>query len=121
MMRDFRDRVKNILRHCTNSFGEQVTYYPRKGGSYKIDGIFDNDFETVDPETEQLVSSNLSMLGVNLNDLNFEMRINDQVQVRNLRYKVVEVREDGQGGASLILHKCEHDKKVYKKKGARSS
>lgn len=119
-MRDFRDRVDRVLKHCTNTFGEVVTYYPKRGGSYKIEGIFDNDFETVDPETEQLVSSNLSMLGVNLNDLNFEMKINDMVQVRNLRYKIMEVREDGQGGASLILHKCEHDKKVYKRKGSRS-
>lgn len=119
-MRDFRDRVDRILKHCTDTFGESVMYYPKKGGSFKIDAIFDNDFETVDPESEQLVSSNLSMIGVNLNDLNFEMKINDMVHVRNLRYKIIEVREDGQGGASLILHKCEHDKKVYKRKGARS-
>lgn len=119
-MRDFRDRVNNILRHCTNNFGEEVTYFPQTGGSIKIRAIFDNDYETIDPETEQLVSTNAPILGVNLNDLNFEMKINDQVQVRNLRYNVVEVREDGQGGAQLILYKLEHDKKVYKKKGATS-
>ena len=120
MMRDFRERVNKVLRHCTSTFGEEVIYYPRKGGSHKIKGIFDNDVELVDPETEQLVSSNASMLGVNLNDLDFEMKIDDQIQIRNLRYIVVEVREDGQGGASLILHKRKHDKKVYKRKGSRS-
>jgi len=120
-MKDFRDRVDRVLRHCTKTFGEQVTYYPQSGGSYKLQAIFDNDFESVDPETEQVISSNQPVLGVNLNDLNFEMRINDMVQVRNLRFRVIEVREDGQGGAQLFLHKTEHDKKVYKKKNSRSS
>lgn len=120
-MKDFRDRVNSVLRHCTSNFGEQVTYYPRDGGTKKIRAIFDNNYESVDPETEQVVSSNQPMIGVNLNDAKFEMRINDQVQVRNLRYKVIEVREDGQGGASLFLHKVEHEKKVFKKKNSRSS
>lgn len=119
-MRDFRDRVNNLLRHCTKNFGEQVVYYPKRGGSHKIEGIFDNDVETVDPETEQLISSQQPILGVNLNDLKFEMKINDQVRIRNLMFRIIEVREDGQGGAQLILHKCEHDKKVNKKKGSRS-
>jgi hypothetical protein len=120
-MVDFRDRVNKILKHCTNNFGECVEYYPRSGGIYKIRGIFDNDFQTIDPETEQVVSSNQSVLGVNLNDTSFELKTTDQVKVRNLMYKVIEVREDGQGGAQLLLHKCEHEKKVFKKKGARSS
>lgn len=119
-MKDFRDRVDRILNKCTNTFGESVSYYPQNGGSYQIRGIFDNDYEAVDPETEQVVSSNQPMLGVNLNDLNFEMKINDMIKIRNLMFKVIEVREDGQGGASLFLHKCEHEKKVYKKKGATS-
>lgn len=119
-MRDFRESVNRVLQHCTKNFGEAVTYFPRTGGSVQLQAIFDNDYESVDPETEQLVSSNQPVLGVNLNDVNFEMKINDTVQVRNLRYRVIEVREDGQGGAQLLLHKTEHDKKVYKKKGATS-
>lgn len=120
-MVDFRDRVDRVLQKCTRILGESVTYYPKRGGSYCINGVFDNEYETVDPETEQVISSNSPVLGVNLNDLKFEMKIEDQVKVRNLMYKVVEVREDGQGGASLFLHKCEHEKKVYKKKNSRSS
>ena len=120
-MVDFRDKVNKILKHCTKNFGEDVQYYPSSGGTYCLRAIFDNDFQTVDPETEQVVSSNQSVIGVNLNDTNFELKTNDQVKVRNLMYKVIEVREDGQGGAQLLLHKCENEKKVFKKKGARSS
>lgn len=119
-MTDFRDRVDRLLNKCTKVFGEDVVYYPRSGGSRSLRAIFDNDYESVDPETEQVISSNQPVLGVNLNDFNFEMRIDDTVKVRNLTYRVVEVREDGQGGANLFLHKSEHEKKVVKKKGAAS-
>lgn len=120
-MVDFRDRVDRLLDKCTKTFGEKIIYYPKSGGSYPIEAIFDNDYENVDPETEQVVSSNQPVIGVNLNDLKFEMKKDDQARVRNLMYRVVEVREDGQGGASLFLHKCEHEKKVFKKKNSRSS
>lgn len=120
-MVDFRDRVDRLLNKCTKTFGECVTYYPQKGGSFKINGIFDNEYESVDPDTEQVISSNQPVLGVNLNDLDFEMRISDMIQIRNLMFKVIEVREDGQGGATLLLHKTEHEKKIYKKKNSRSA
>lgn len=120
-MRDFRERVDRVLKHCTKTFGESVQYYPQSGGSHKLQAIFDNEFESVDPETEQVISSNQPVLGVNLNDVNFELRTNDSVKVRNLRFKIIEVREDGQGGAQLFLHKVEHDKKVYKKKNSRTA
>lgn len=120
-MVDFRNKVDRVLNKCTKTFGESVTYYPQAGGSFCIQGIFDNEHESVDPETEQLVSSNQPMLGVNLNDLDFEMRINDMIKIRNLLHKVIEVREDGQGGASLFLHRSEHEKKIYKRKDSRSS
>lgn len=120
-MVDFRDRVDKLLSKCTNTFGECVTYYPQRGGSYQIRGIFDNEYEAVDPETEQLISSQQPVLGVNLNDLKFEMKVKDQIHIRNMRFHVVEVKEDGQGGASLILHKCNHEEKIFKKKNSRSS
>ena len=119
-MISFRDRVDRILQKCTKTFGESIEYYPRNGGFYSICGIFDNDYESIDPETEQLISSNQPVLGVNLNDVDFEMKINDTLKVRNLTYKVYEVREDGQGGASLLLHKHSHEKKVNKKESATS-
>ena len=119
---DFRDRVNRVLNSCTKTFGEDCLYYPpNKNGSFPIRGIFDNDFEAVDPDTEQVISSNNPVLGVNLFDLSFELKVNGKVKIRNLNYKIYEIREDGQGGASLLLHKCDHGQKVFKKKNSRSA
>lgn len=119
---DFRDRVGRVLKSCTNTFGEQVTYYPPdKNGSFLLRGIFDNDFQAIDPDTEQVISGNQPVLGVNLFDLDFEIKISGKIKLRNLMYKIYDVREDGQGGASLLMHKCDHGQKVFKKKNSRSS
>lgn len=120
-MVDFRDRVDKVLKSCTREFGEDCTYYPSdRNGSYKLRGIFDNDWQQVDPDTEQVISSNQPVLGVNLFDLNFEIKPGGKVKIRNLMYKIYDVREDGQGGASLLMHKCDHGQKVYKKKDSRT-
>ena len=118
MAKDFRDRVSRVLNHATKAFGEEVTYYPQAGGSLFITGIFDNEYESVDPDTEQVISANQPVLGVNLNDVSFELKAEDSVKIRNLTYKIYDVREDGQGGASLLLHRCDSGQKVFKKKGA---
>ncbi len=115
-MVDFRDRVDKVLNICTNNFGEMCTLYPDLGGSYDLRGIFDNNFELVDPDTEQVISANHSVLGVNLFNLDFEVKTRDKVQIRNVLYSIYDIREDGQGGASLLLHRCKHESKVYKKK-----
>jgi len=117
---DFRDRVNNLLKSATKAFGELVEYYPSIGGTYEIRAIFDNEYEAMDSESEQLISSNLPVLGVNLNDLDFEIKVGDTVLVRNLIFKIYDVREDGQGGARLYIHRANHDQKVVKKKGSTS-
>lgn len=114
-MVDFRDRVNRILKSSTKTFGEPITYYPKKGGVYKIRGIFDHDYEAVDPDTEQLVSMNQPALGLNLNDVPFYPSVNDKVQVRNLKYRVIDSREDGQGGATLLLHRLDESSIIDKK------
>ena len=119
---DFRDRVNRVLKSCTNTFGEDVLYYPPdKNGSFKLRGIFDNDYQAIDPDTEQVISGNQPVLGVNLFDLDFEIKKDGLIKLRNLTYKIYDVREDGQGGASLLMHKCDHGQKVFKKKNSRSA
>lgn len=114
-MVDFRDRVKRVLRSSTKLFGEWVQYYPKNGGTYKLRGIFDHDYQAVDPDTEQLVSSNQPALGLNMNDFEFQIKQRDQVQIRNVRYSVIDSREDGQGGVTLLLHKVNESETVNKK------
>lgn len=120
-MIDFRDRVDRLLQHCTSNFGEEVLLLPKKGGRYKIRGIFDNEWEAVDADTEQVTSSNQPVLGINLHRIKIHPKAGDRVKIRNLTYAIYEVREDGQGGASLILHKVDHGKRVRKKKDQEES
>ena len=115
-MADFRNRVDKILKTATKVFGEDVTLLPKKGGRYSIKGIFDNEFEIIDTDTEQTVISNQPRIGINLHNLEIHPKVGDQIKIRNLNFKIVEVREDGQGGASLHLHKVSHGQKVFKKK-----
>lgn len=114
-MVDFRERVDGILRRCTDTFGEQVTLYPKKGGVHKIRAIFDNEHTLVDPDTEQPLSAQQPMLGINLNDVPVDIVYGDIFEVRNIRYRVIENREDGQGGASIFLHRLNDNEKVNKR------
>ena len=117
-MTDFRDRVDKILNASKSAFGESATLFPLSGGEYPIEGIFDNEYQAVDPDTEQVISGNHPVFGINLFDFDFEIKNKDKLKIRNLFYTIYDVREDGQGGASLLIHRCDHEQKVYKKKGA---
>tara|TARA_R110000803_G_scaffold162194_1_gene225791 strand:+ start:6796 stop:7152 length:357 start_codon:yes stop_codon:yes gene_type:complete len=115
-MVDFRDRVDKLLKVATKVIGETCEWRPLQGGIYQIKGIFDNDYEAVDASTEQLISSQIPALGVNLHQLSGRPKPGDGIIVRNLAYKITEVREDGQGGATLFLHKENHAERIRKKK-----
>lgn len=117
-MVDFRDRVDRILDASLRNFGEEIILLPQAGGRKKIRGIFDNEFEIIDPDTEQTISSNQPVVGVNLHNIRTDPKVGDQVKIRNLLFRIYDVREDGQGGAQLFLHKVDHVKKVLKKKSS---
>lgn len=121
MVKDFRDRVDRILNSSTKVFGETVTYYPRSGGVFKIRAIFDHDYQQIDPDTEQVISANQPALGVNMNDLKEAPETEDRVKIRNVTYRVVDAREDGQGGATLLLYRVDERKTVDPKPYSRST
>lgn len=101
---DFRKLVDKVLNKCTETFGEEIIIYPRAGGIYKVRGIFDNDFQVIDANLEQVVSGNQPAIGLNLNDVPIEIKKGDEVEVRTVRYKIQEKKEDGQGGATFLIH-----------------
>lgn len=101
---DFRNLVDNVLFHGMKTFGEKVKFFPKCGGVYEVQAVFDNDFQVVDVQTEQLISANQPALGVNLNDLTVDIKKDDEVEVRGARFRIHEKREDGQGGAVFLLH-----------------
>lgn len=114
-MRNFKNNlVQRILGHNTRILGEEVEYTFKTGGSEKVQVIFDNEWQQVDPDTERLISTNQPVIGVRLSDLSQEARVGDKVYViaENTDYIVQDVQEDGQGGASLFLKR----KKAKKQK-----
>lgn len=107
-MANFKNNlVKKLLGHATNVLGEFVEYCPVNGSPIKIRAIFDNEWEQVDPDTERVVSSQSPILGIRLIDLKSPPKVQDLVTILDSgdKYKVIDIREDGQGGASLFLHR----------------
>ena len=101
---DFRELACEVLDLCECVFGEDVTYEPIRGGSYEIRGIFDNQFEQVDPDTEVVIASNAPTLGVKLADLPGPPVKGDIVIIREKRFRVIDSQEDGVVGSTLLLH-----------------
>lgn len=109
---DFRKHVDRILKKATKTFGQEVTFYPKAGGVFKVQAVFDSEYQVLDPETEQVLSANQPGLGVNLNDFPEEPKQGDEVQVGELRFRVSDKREDGQGGAVLLLNKVKASDRI---------
>jgi hypothetical protein len=101
---NFNKLVDGILTKSVQTFGEEVIFYPKAGGVFKVRAIFDNDYQVVDVNGEQSISDNQPALGINLNDIKFDLKKNDEVEIRSVRFKVQEKKEDGRGGATLLLH-----------------
>lgn len=102
----FKDKVGDLLSKAVCAFGEDVRYRSKAGGTIKLRAIFDNEYQVVDPNTDTVVSSNVPRLGIKLADLPFKPIQGDQVTIGSTLYKVIDSQEDGQGGASLLLHKA---------------
>ena len=104
---NFLDLADGIITNAVSSFGETVSYLPKSGGRHQLEGIFDNTFEQVDPDTEQVVATNQPILGLRNADLKFEIKKGDRVIVRGQKYRVVDSQEDGIAAVSVLLHKVE--------------
>ena len=104
---DFKNLTCGILETATCVFGEDVQYLPRSTNSkHPIRAIFDEVFESVDADTETVISSNQPILGVKLSDFpKNKVFKGDCFLIRTIRYVVTDSQEDGQGGASIFLHK----------------
>ena len=102
------DRYANlILRTTTRVFNEDdvdfITYIPRKGSRFKIQAIFDNEFQQVDKGGENYVASNQPAIGIRLCDLPDKPRKDEQVIIKNIKYNIKDSQEDGHGGSTLFL------------------
>lgn len=101
------DMVDGVLVTCLSTFNESVpaVYTPKGGLAVSLPGIFDGLYESVDPNTGAIVTSEQPILGIRDADLGQKPRQDDQVVVRGNTYRVNEVHTDGFGGSKLFLHK----------------
>ena len=111
-MSSFKDKVGNLLDVAIFTFGEKlkdgstaIEYRPKDGLPYKIPGVFDRNFEIVDPDTEVVIASNIPRLGIKLKDLVCSPIKGDEVLIQAELFRVDDSQEDGQGGATLVLHR----------------
>lgn len=100
----FKDLVDCVLETAIPICGELVCYRPSKGGAFTIPAVFDEDFQSVDPDTEEIVSTNRPAIGIKLRNLPFIPSDKDQVEIGERVFKVTDVREDGQGGATIFMN-----------------
>lgn len=96
------DKCLGILKR---SLGEEMIYRFRDGGSVTITAVWNREHEIVDANTETVVSSTNPHIGVQLKDLTKPPKENDTVDFLGKQYRVIDVEEDGQGAAQIILYK----------------
>ena len=82
-----------------------VTYHPASGSPYEVAVIFDREFESVDPNTEQAVISTQPVARINENDLVAEVKKGDKITVRGQKYLIIKPETDGVGTIFLFLNK----------------
>lgn len=88
-------------------FGEvaPALYTPTVGVPYSVPLVFDALTERVDPDTGVAVLSNQPEIGVRLSQMQALPVQGDRVVIRGITYQVVEPTFDGQGTATLRLHR----------------
>ncbi len=94
-----------MLGNCLQSFGEEIIYTPKNKPAVTITGIFDDLYESVDPNTGAIITSQQPIVGIRDADVGQTPRQEDRVFVRGILYRVKEVQTDGQGGSKLYLHR----------------
>lgn len=104
---EWEELVDQAMGDCLDVFGEgdeQVTYTHVAGAPFAVNGIFEAESITVDPESRMRVVSNQPVISFKLSDLQAEPGSGDTIAIRGRTYVVVEPTFDGQGTVTLRLH-----------------
>ena len=97
--------VNCVLPTVTKCFGEPVIIKPCRGGTFEIMGVYDERFQQIDPDTEEVIASNVPVVGIRLADIPFAPEQGDKVKVDGRWYRVTDSQEDGLGHSNLFLHR----------------
>ena len=116
-MPSFKQRYNRALGIIVPACGEEIEYRPRAkpGVRYKLKAVYDDEYEAVDPETNQIISSNSPRIGVRYSDLISPPQKDDEVYILGETFKVYDSQEDGQGGVTIYLHRLETDESYERK------
>ena len=105
------DWNQHVLQPVNNVFGEPGTYSAAEGGSFAINGVFDQAYtEVIITDDSAPINSVMPVFGVCLADFPAwcaTPKKNDKLYVNSVKltYIVRDVRPDGHGHAKLMLGK----------------
>lgn len=107
------DLAAEVLDACIETFAIDTTYTPPSGSPAAVRGVFDRPSQDVafalgGGELPMAVASFRPTLGVKLASLPGGVAVRGATvgPIGGLTFKVAEIVEDGQGGASLVLERA---------------
>jgi hypothetical protein len=97
----------SVLKACTGTFGRKnITFTPNGGVATVIKAILSREYIGVDTGKGPPLTSVHVSIGIRIADLPAGMpKKQDLVTIDTVDYRVIDVQEDGEGGATLMLHK----------------
>lgn len=93
-----------VLGPLQSTFGEPVTFLPASGGSFAVNGIFDEAYREVDLAGGVAVTTEHPVLGIRTSAFQVLPKQGDQFTIRGANYTVREVQVDGHGAAKVLLN-----------------
>lgn len=109
MSLSFEHYSRVLFDSCRSCFGESVTYYPKDSeqtAGIQISGIFTKQYKLIEEggfHTE--LSSSHPVFELSDEELPFKPKQGDQLQIRGVLYRVVEVQPNYEGQTQLNLKK----------------
>ena len=95
------------MNKCVTAFGDdEVVFNLGELNEYSIKGIFDNEFEIVDPDTDATVISTRPVINLRDSEVTHEILEDDEILVSGKAYKVFEVNADKKGLLTIFLHEA---------------
>jgi hypothetical protein len=108
------DIAQLALRAVVKVMGERSPITYRQGNAeHQIGGVYQASHVGLDPETGVQVRSTQPVLLLNRQELPFDPRQNDQVEVRGGLFRVRDAQPDGHDGWLLMLHQLRITMEVF--------
>ena len=103
----FDGHIADAMDTLKDEFAESVTYHPKTGKSYTINGIFDAAHAVIESSGEVPHETVKPVLGIAWRDLRAANRAKPQrgdgITIRGQKYSISEVMDDGYSEVRLVL------------------